>query len=370
MPAWGKAEQPLRLRETDAAAREVLEELDQQSRSLDCAAKRKTERYRYRVRAVRFEVFGKDGSTSRYELPSRNISRGGMSLLIGQFVYPGLRCAVELVGLRNQRQTITGTIARCRYLTGSAHLYEVGIRYNKPIDVSNFYREGDQLRVLIAAGDAETQKIIQNVLDERAAESTFIETADAVLAEAQRAAHDLMLVDLDLPALNISTLMAGLRTGGYGGPVCALAGEIDDTARQSLGDAGCIAVLEKPLQEGALDDLIRTTCDLPVYSTLLHEPKLSEQIDTFVAQFPKRITVIELSLKRGDWPTIRQQCQQIAVNAGFCGFDAIRKAAELLEKCCVGSPVDEAETMSKAQGLILQCRSARPASIAPPTTRK
>ncbi len=367
MPTWGKTERLLKLRQSESDTRELMDELDQQICSLEIEEKRKTERYRYRARNVQLGVIGKDGATTRYHLPSRNISRRGMSLLIGQFVYPGLRCVVDLIGSRNQRQTISGSVAFCRYLIGSAHLYEIGVRFAQPIDVASFCRDGDRLRALASASDTHTRRALQQTLDERAADFTLVETVEQLLSESARAVHELVILDLDGLSINPPDCVATLRAAGHIGPIFAIGGEFDERTHLEIGEAGCLARLVKPIRSDALDDLIRATCDLPVYSSLMHEARLVEQIDQLVAQLPRRVAAIEVALSQQDWATLRQLSLQISSTAGFCGFDAIFEAAESIDQACGQTAVDAAIACEAAEQLLLQCRSARPASIAPRT---
>jgi nicotinamide riboside kinase len=60
---------------------------------------------------------------------SRNISAGGFGLLVQRFVYPGTDCRVHIPGRNQPVAWVHGRIARCRYLSGTAALYEAGIEF-------------------------------------------------------------------------------------------------------------------------------------------------------------------------------------------------------------------------------------------------
>jgi len=71
-----------------------------------------------------------------YALAPRNISRTGLSLLHGKFVYGGTNCVVGLPALDGQVIPARGRVIWCRLIAGRVH--ELGIRFDEPIDVGEF----------------------------------------------------------------------------------------------------------------------------------------------------------------------------------------------------------------------------------------
>ena len=71
----------------------------------------------------------------------RNISRMGMSLLHGKFVYDGTPCVAGLKALDGQLVPVRGKVAWCRLITGRIH--EIGIRFEEPIDLDDFVPSGE-----------------------------------------------------------------------------------------------------------------------------------------------------------------------------------------------------------------------------------
>jgi len=71
-----------------------------------------------------------------YALAPRNISRAGISLLHGKFVYGGTNCVVGLTALDGQVIPARGRVIWCRLIAGRVH--ELGIRFDEPIDMSEF----------------------------------------------------------------------------------------------------------------------------------------------------------------------------------------------------------------------------------------
>ena len=71
---------------------------------------------------------------SVFQAKCRNISDTGISFLHGSYVYPDTPCAFILGAPGHPGLRIDVTIVHCRYVEDG--VYEVGARFNKPIDLS------------------------------------------------------------------------------------------------------------------------------------------------------------------------------------------------------------------------------------------
>ena len=80
-----------------------------------------------------------------YTLAPRNISREGISLLHGKFVYGGTACVVGLQALDGQVVPVHGKVIWCRLVAGRVH--ELGVQFDESIDVEEFVvEEGTKAR--------------------------------------------------------------------------------------------------------------------------------------------------------------------------------------------------------------------------------
>ncbi len=71
-----------------------------------------------------------------YGLAPRNLSRAGISLLHGKFVYGGTNCIAGLRTLDGQITPVHGKVIWCRLVTGRVH--ELGVQFDEPIDIEQF----------------------------------------------------------------------------------------------------------------------------------------------------------------------------------------------------------------------------------------
>lgn len=94
-------------------------------------------RWPFRKISVELEVQQPGGSATRLKVATRNLSRGGMSLLHSMYQHAKSRCTVHLPTNGGEVRPIAATIARCTHRGGRVH--EVGLRFDHPIDLRDFY---------------------------------------------------------------------------------------------------------------------------------------------------------------------------------------------------------------------------------------
>jgi hypothetical protein len=71
-----------------------------------------------------------------FALAPRNLSRMGVSLLHGKFVYGGTNCVLVLHGTGGQVMPVRGKVVWCRLVTGRIH--ELGVELEEPIELRSY----------------------------------------------------------------------------------------------------------------------------------------------------------------------------------------------------------------------------------------
>ena len=117
-------------------ATEILQQMEQETRPAE-GKERRVARVRYQD-IPRLAVRLEDEQTGRqlHAMIPRNISRMGMSLLHGQFVYNGTTCVVSLKTLGGELASVRGKVVRCQLVTGRVH--ELSIHFDEPIELADF----------------------------------------------------------------------------------------------------------------------------------------------------------------------------------------------------------------------------------------
>lgn len=132
---------PLRVIDTLRLTPEKCEALLREARQLDEPGATRRERTASRFSfadpqgfVLRIEQHG--GGTHDYRVIGRNISRGGIAVFHGQVVYPNTRCMAILRTNAGTSVSLPCTVVYCHHFR--ARIHEIGLRFDKPIDVNLF----------------------------------------------------------------------------------------------------------------------------------------------------------------------------------------------------------------------------------------
>jgi len=106
--------------------RRILDALDNSGCNFELN-KRRHQRLQYRGRQVILYTKQTERDIA-FIVPTRNISRGGMSFLHGQMMHIGQLCAVDLAAKDGTWLSVEGTVVRCRHIRGMIH--EIGLKFN------------------------------------------------------------------------------------------------------------------------------------------------------------------------------------------------------------------------------------------------
>lgn len=350
-----------RLRRTDEQISALLDALDSRERPPVRRESRACPRISYRVRGmvVAFPQASRD--ELRLSVPSRNVCRDGVAFLNGSFVYPGTRCRVSLVTVHNHIENVEGVVVRCRYLEGSGSIYEVGVRFDQPIDVALFDRSAAFVRVLVADESTMLGNLARQTLGHYEAELICVENARELVERAIAAPFDLILVDLDSPAVDGLNTVKTLRERGYVRPIVAVARLNEQGDRAALG-AGFDQILAKPVRRNELFGLVATLVSEPLISEHSDDPEMMQSVDAFVASIPTHLRKLQSALADRDLARTQSIVQRLKSDAQDCGFLIIAAAADRL---CTAAEAKAAQAIQlSASDLIRLCLSARPATPA------
>lgn len=124
-----------------AILRRILDALDNNANASG-HNKRRHERMSYRGRQVILYTKQTERDVA-FVVPTRNISRGGLSFLHGQMMHLGQPCTVDLASSDGNWLTVEGTVVRCRHIRGMIH--EIGLKFSGLINL-------EDLRDLPSAG--------------------------------------------------------------------------------------------------------------------------------------------------------------------------------------------------------------------------
>lgn len=358
---------PRRNRWEPEELRAHLDRLDRAGAGYRGAELRAAPRHRYRPRRLAVEVLDGDQRVAgRFAAVGRNLSRQGLAFLVERLIYPGTACRVRLRGPHRHEQVVGGRVVRCRYVLGSGQLHDVGVRFERWIDLAAFVPRARLVRVLLADADPGLPALLAGLLRGLNVELTAgVPRPAEVVSAALAGSHDLVLLDLEDARVDALAVTAELRRQGFVGPVVGLAVQVGETLYQRCLEAGCTGYLRKPLMRQAVRGLVRSLMDKPLVSTLAHRPELAPLIDQFVGGLPACTRQLAHALRCGDLAGVDRIARRLRGAGGSYGFGAITEAAADVQ-AAVADPADPARLHDEVSRLIHLCLTARPVACVEP----
>lgn len=355
-----KTETRRTLRMDRVTIRSWLDRLDRGARPPTALSLRRSERFDFRPDDMIVELTQPGEAAIPYAVACRNVSREGLGFLIGKLVYPGTRCRTTLVTPYGEEEQITGRVARCRYLVGSGSLYEVGVTFDRPIDVTMFAPHAKQVHILLVDDDATTQELFAGFLQSMHANLVHVTTREDALSAIAAGGVDMVLIDLEHPSAGGFDLAWQIRSAGYVGTVVGMAvSQPGDDLRARCTAVGLTGYLAKPVTRDDLCGLVTSLNDQPLVSSLARDPALAPLINRFVASLHARVTGLTLAGETGDRPTMERIVRSLRAEAGSYGFEDITEEAVYVHEL-ITSGASNAHLQRSLHRLLHLCMRARP----------
>ncbi|MDR6286459.1 FixJ family two-component response regulator [Methylopila jiangsuensis] len=112
--------------------------------------------------------------------------------------------------------------------------------------------------VIVVDDDAAVRQALRFALEQEGLEVRDYADGGELLAEAELPRHACLLIDQFMPAMSGVDLVRRLRRRHVRLPAILMTGRSSRELRESASRAGFACVLEKPLDDGALMDTIRS----------------------------------------------------------------------------------------------------------------
>lgn len=341
--------------------------------------RRRDTRWDYRHADIAMIVEHPGGGVSRLLVCARNLSSGGMSFLHGGFLHPGSRCKVSLLQTDGKITTHAGTIVSCRHIERTLH--EVGVVFDKRIDPAQFSRD-PQARatstsdpavklpsldgcVLYIDPSESDRNLMRFYLESSGAKVKMAADGNEGKALAEKGGYIAIITEVSIPGVGGLELAQALRGAGNKTPLIVVTAEESPELQQRAKDAGCDAVLIKPLDFTNLAAILRQhvpvsikTADVqPVQSKHWDDQQMRPLIDSFLTSLEDQVQRLRDSVTEGKNDAVRTICLTLKGSASGYGYPTITDAAHSLIKLMdSGSAVDQVK--QSLNELVNQCAAA------------
>ncbi len=366
----------LRLAQHDL--QKLLEQFDH-SQTKTTHPDREFVRWSYRVSAVDLVLEHTTGSKISLPVASRNISRGGISILHSSYIHTGNRCEIILQIPGGKAQAIPARIIRCAHITGRVH--EVGIAFDEQISTKDLLgldplNEAYSLErvepthlhgsVLIVTQTELDRDIIFVFLEETGLILSSADTIESAMEKASKGC-DLVIADFHLGQESGADLVRSLRSQGSDMPVIIMTSDKSESTLDTIRDADASGILSKPISSErllqALAEFLHADGDGgPLYSTLDQSDPAYPLLNKFLNTVPKMAIRLERAMQNDDLQSSIETCRSLSGAASPLGFESISELAIAAERKLDTGDLKGASSHIRA--LIIACRriKAKPAA--------
>ena len=131
--------------------------------------------------------------------------------------------------------------------------------------------KGHKLKILFAEDNLTTQLLVRQVVEMWGHQGTLVDNGDQAVVKVQNVDFDIVLMDMQMPVMDGVAAVRAIREGDpkhAGIPIIALTADAIPESRARYLEAGCDAIVTKPIEWGHLAREIKRLIDRPLQDDL------------------------------------------------------------------------------------------------------
>lgn len=317
----------------------------------------------YFTRSAIVTILHPNGTLTRHSVLPRNLSRGGISFMVGRFIYPDCEAQVILPRRAGEHATIAGRTLRCNHFSGMIH--ECAVVFDEPIDLDLFVStdkgEGESgaggvtgKATAGSAGDKQKEAaplvlVTEDVKNDRRLYKLWMEKLGFDVLEAESFEESLGVLKKKPVELVIVNACVGgdqglfmvkrLRMDKFQGPILVVAHEAEETMRSQAREAGADEYLHKPFDQIDLRHAIErmmSGADEPqndgraIHSELAGNESMKPLLREFVGGIDKTVDQLTRAQAAEDIEALTNICRKLKGSGSGYGFPQITQLSLLV----------------------------------------
>ncbi|MBO6513447.1 MAG: response regulator [Phycisphaerales bacterium] len=329
---------------------------------------------RWDFRVVRADLTLEHMTGSKVKIPvaTRNISRGGISILHSAYVYPDAKCHIYTEFEDGRKLDMHGTVMRCTHIGGKVH--EIGIKFDEEISTKELLgldpmHEAYSLEsidpehlhgtVLILSVADLDQQLLMKLLEDTSLTILIAGSSETAIERAKKGC-ELILADSVVDEAPASEILSDLRASGIDAPFLIMTSDASGDIRDEMRMAGASGLITKPFTQckllQALAEFLLGDGDTgPLYSTLTTDDSAYEILPKFLTNLSRMILTLEQGLRDSDCGVCLEVCRSLANSSTPLGFQPIGQIAVEAERALSKSH-NVREAAADIRKLIISCR--------------
>ncbi|MCC6680048.1 MAG: response regulator [Phycisphaeraceae bacterium] len=358
-----RADKPIETLRLSAEQKQRLVAHVNQSYQKPVPQERRSPRVPYLAKGAIIAVRQPNGNLSRHAVLTRNLSSGGLSFMVGRFIYHNSPAEVILPMLDGRGMIITGRIVRCRLFEGIIH--ECAVMFDEALDINLFVNANSSPPVAVAseinladegqnvpaAGPAikPLVLIVDDFKNDRRLFCLWMEKLGFQTLEAHNVAGaekiisennvEMALINRKLGDEDGLELVKKMRSDGFGGPILVASADDDQAFRVHARGAGADEYMTKPFDQLdlklAIDRLFtpgepKPQPTTPIRSDLAGNDAMKPLLRDFVAGLGQTADQLDGADPEQDQDAIADLCLELKGSGSGYGFPQISKLALLV----------------------------------------
>jgi DNA-binding NarL/FixJ family response regulator len=316
-------------------------------------------RRRFRIPAVEVRLTGPSHDTRLFLAATRNISPDGISIILPQFVHLQSPVSVRIPKLSGtaEVQQVEGHVVRCRYLSGTRCLHEIGVHFARSISIEPLQVAAKIRRLTILSQQTGLSQVLSDLLRPLNFEMTQVNHVEEIQFGSETPTPLAYVVDFESVDSEPQVTIRTLRAEHPSIAILALITPSPTLNAEHCTAMGCDAVICRPLSKAEIAAAMKRISSPPMIDNTTNRAEILRMIERFMASMPERLELLDAALRGNDLASLEKLVVDTRDGATDAGFDVItRVACELEESLHRG--IEEAQTQKRINELARLCLAA------------
>ena len=356
--------------------RMLSKQLDEEARGFNGNSNRENKRYPLRISNIPISVEHPDGGSSRILVSSRNVSRGGISVLHGGFLHAGSVCHLVLKLSSQDFRIMRGVVKSCRHITGCCH--EIGIQFTErfspthgvwqSLDLSNSIEPRTKNNdiavkgsVLIAEPFEPDQLMLERHLKSHGLNVLYSSDRSEILDILAHESIDLTFFGFDLSSEMDIQFAESVRDLADDAPFIAMTTDYDPQTIARARKLGAVDIMVKPLDEDLMDTQLQLHLGQEPDAQTCHNriPRTRDaNMNKLVARYVEKVHHLSREIRQAhlkdNYDGVRELCSQLKGSGLAYGFRHLTiKAMKVIE--AIDRDFYSSNTQETLEDLLLCC---------------
>ncbi|HCU65001.1 MAG TPA: hybrid sensor histidine kinase/response regulator [Rheinheimera sp.] len=194
-----------------------------------------------------------------------------------------------------------------------------------------------KVKVLVAEDNTDNQLLVSVLLRKIAAEFTMVSNGHQAVEQLLRHEFDLVFMDMQMPEMGGEEATRLIRHAGIDVPIIALTANVMREDHQRYLQAGCQALLAKPIVQKDFYAMIKQythkerTLEEELALRLEQDPAIIALKRDFAERLPSQLAELQQLQQQGDLAKLQYEAHSLKGCAGSMGFPEITQLAAELE---------------------------------------